>query len=90
MRRVHLTIAGIVQGVGFRWNARQQAVGLGLGGWVRNRADGRVECEVQGPPPAAAAFIAWAEHGPRHAEVEAVEVEELAPLADEDGFRDDD
>lgn len=86
MRRVHLLVSGIVQGVGYRWNAVRQAESLGLTGWVRNRADGRVECEAQGPAPAVASFIAWTRQGPRHAEVEDVAVADLPPRSGEDGF----
>jgi acylphosphatase len=38
-----------VQGVFFRESTRQEAVALGLSGWVRNHADGCVECCFIGP-----------------------------------------
>lgn len=42
-------VRGSVQGVGFRWWARAKAKELGLVGYARNLADGRVEVCAQGP-----------------------------------------
>lgn len=39
----HFQIRGRVQGVGFRYFARREALRLGLRGWVRNCTDGSVE-----------------------------------------------
>jgi len=39
---------GRVQGVGFRWFVLNEAQQLGLGGWVRNEADGTVSGEAEG------------------------------------------
>ena len=47
MRRAHITISGIVQGVFFRSTSRHQAMRLGLGGWAKNRRDGKVEIVVE-------------------------------------------
>lgn len=41
--RVHAVVAGLVQGVGFRYFTVMTAGKLGLGGWVRNCYDGSVE-----------------------------------------------
>ena len=46
-RRVRVTIEGRVQGVFFRACTRDEAARLGLAGWVRNRADGTVEAEIE-------------------------------------------
>ena len=35
--------------MGFRWWTRSRALELGLTGWARNCADGRVEIVAQGP-----------------------------------------
>ena len=43
-----VTVVGRVQGVGFRWYAKELADALGLTGWVRNCDDGSVELEVEG------------------------------------------
>jgi acylphosphatase len=52
-----LTVTGKVQGVGFRWFARELAESLGLAGWVRNREDGGVEAEVEGEEAALDEFL---------------------------------
>jgi len=45
-RTVHYS--GRVQGVGFRWRARHALEPLGLGGYVCNLRDGRVELVLEG------------------------------------------
>jgi len=40
--------SGRVQGVGFRYTAKQLAKGFDVTGWVRNLDDGRVELQVMG------------------------------------------
>ncbi|MGI4895618.1 MAG: acylphosphatase [Janthinobacterium lividum] len=42
-------VSGEVQGVGFRWWTRAQALALGLVGSASNKADGRVEVVAEGP-----------------------------------------
>lgn len=70
----HLSIHGLVQGVGFRESMCREAQRLGARGWVRNRLDGSVEAVVDGPPAACQALIAWARRGPRAARVTRVDV----------------
>ena len=48
MIRKHMIFHGWVQGVGFRWRARQAADLYGCTGWVRNEWDGTVSMEIQG------------------------------------------
>ena len=47
--RCTVFVRGHVQGVGFRWWTRARALELGLTGWARNTADGRVEVVAEGP-----------------------------------------
>lgn len=63
-------VKGRVQGVFFRQSTREQALRLGLAGWVRNRLDGAVEGEVSGGDAAALdAFRTWLQRGPPRAQV---------------------
>ena len=71
--RLYVVIRGRVQGVGFRYSAYRQAQALGVAGWVRNRADGSVEAEVEGERSALEAFLEWCQDGPPLARVAAVE-----------------
>lgn len=78
IRRV-VTVRGVVQGVSFRWYARQEADRLGLTGWVRNERDGSVRLEVQGPEADVEEFLTWVRLGPVHARVSSVDIEEVEP-----------
>ena len=49
MQRRTYYFTGYVQGVGFRFTARQAASGRRVTGFVRNLADGRVELVLEGP-----------------------------------------
>jgi acylphosphatase len=50
--RLTAWVRGRVQGVGFRWWVRSQALALGLVGWAENLADGRVKVVAEGPKDA--------------------------------------
>ncbi len=72
--RLHVYVSGRVQGVGFRYSAYARAIELGLTGWVRNLADGRVEGEFEGPRTDLDTMLAWCKEGPRLARVTDVEI----------------
>ena len=74
MKTVRLTIAGRVQGVGYRLWAERTATALGIRGWVRNRADGSVELLATGDEGAVAGLIEACRQGPRAAMVTDVAV----------------
>jgi acylphosphatase len=86
LKTVRLRVEGRVQGVGFRAWTTREATARGLGGWVRNRADGSVEAVLAGPPDAVDEMTALCHQGPSVARVTKVSVspepDSLAP-----GFR---
>lgn len=84
--RVHVRVSGRVQGVGFRYATCAQAEHLGLGGWVRNLADGSVEAIFEGPAAQVAQAVAWCRTGPTGAWVAEVQTEPQTPIG-ESGFR---
>ena len=73
--QLHLRIHGQVQGVFFRYSAREQAEKLGLGGWIRNNLDGSVEALAEGERDKLEQFIIWCRKGPPGAEVQKLKVE---------------
>ena len=70
-------VSGRVQGVWYRASARQQAKALGLVGYARNLADGRVEVQVCGDPGAVERLLDWLASGPPQAVVTDVTTEDL-------------
>lgn len=74
---VRVEVRGRVQGVGFRDATRRRARELGAMGWVRNGDDGSVLVHVEGPAEAVEALLAFLGDGPRGAEVEAVDAEDV-------------
>lgn len=74
-QQAKLIISGRVQGVCFRAFAREEALRLGLTGWVRNVGEDRVELLLEGKREALDQFIVWAHKGPPAARVEHVCVE---------------
>jgi acylphosphatase len=85
-KRVRVHVSGDVQGVGFRWYTREQAMGAGLAGSVRNLPDGRVEAVFEGDADVVDRLVQWCRKGPGLARVDHVEVIEEEPTG-ESGFR---
>lgn len=86
MIRKRLVISGRVQNVFYRDWLTEQAEGLGIQGWVRNRADGSVEAVVEGAPEAVESIIARARMGSPASRVEDVAESDDAPVETLDGF----
>jgi acylphosphatase len=78
-RAIVAHVSGRVQGVYYRQHTRLRGSALGLAGWVRNLEDGRVMVFAQGPREAVEALVDWLWTGPPHAQVVAVEVDDVPP-----------
>lgn len=75
----HVMVMGRVQGVGYRAWTGDQAILLGLQGWVRNRQDGSVEAVFAGPQDAVMQMIEMCHRGPPPANVKSVVVSDATP-----------
>ena len=72
--RLTAWVHGHVQGVGFRWWVRAQALELGLVGWATNLDDGRVEVVAEGDRETLARLVERLREGPPAASVTDVQV----------------
>jgi acylphosphatase len=75
--RVHVTLHGRVQGVGFRFNTKIKGILNGLKGWVKNNSDGTVEIIADGKKENIKKLISWCNKGPFMSRVDDIEVEWL-------------
>ncbi len=73
--RIHAIVTGHVQGVGFRAFTRHHATQKKLQGWVRNRANGTVELEAEGPRNVLEAFLSILHEGPQYSRVSQISVD---------------
>lgn len=71
-------IHGRVQGVGFRHFVMTRARSLRLRGFVRNLADGSVECLAAGPAEQLLELERHLRQGPAHSRVAGVDAEDSA------------
>ncbi len=72
--RLHATVTGRVQGVGFRYHILKAAQENNLTGWVRNLRDGRVEVIAEGCLCALNLLLQSIRKGPPSAVVDDVQV----------------
>ncbi len=80
-------ISGRVQGVGYRFFTLEAGAREGLGGFVRNLEDGRVEAQAEGERAGLDRFERALYQGPPGARVERVGVEALVPSGRRPTFR---
>jgi acylphosphatase len=76
MKRIHVFVSGIVQGVAFRYFAIRKAKDLGVKGWVKNLLSGKVEIIAEGEDWKLKDFVKEIKMGPPAATVTGVEVKE--------------
>jgi len=81
--RVH--VEGRVQGVYFRASTKTEAGRRNICGYAKNLLDGRVEVLACGQKESVDELVAWLHHGPAHAEVTRVDIEEV-DLSAPEGF----
>ena len=86
MIRLQLRFIVRVQGVGFRWTARNIADSLGLTGWVLNDWDGSVLMEVQGKKETIEKLIEGLERG-TFINIERIEREQIPLTEYEHSFK---
>jgi len=77
MKSIAIQIQGRVQGVGFRYNAKQVAIANNISGIVKNMRDGSVYIEASGSDEEIEQFVNWCHNGPKWAYVEKVDVSEI-------------
>lgn len=87
MRRAHIVVSGLVQGVFFRSFVQENALKLGLKGFVRNLPSGEVEAVVEGYDEGIEKLIGKLKAGPPSARVENVDVKWQPYKGEFDGFR---
>lgn len=83
--RRHLIISGLVQGVGFRWRARQAANAVGATGWIRNDSIGTVSMELQGTEAQIDRVLQTLDRAP-WIRIESIKTRTIPLEADERGF----
>lgn len=77
--------SGLVQGVGFRWEAKTLAGQLGLTGWARNESDGTVVVEIEGGADRIDRFLRAMRRVSRF-DITDIEAEDLPPVGNEKTF----
>ena len=84
--RLHATVEGRVQGVGFRAFVEQSAELFNLKGWVRNRWDGSVEVAAEGERQDLEKLLAALRRGPRASGISEVRFEWQAAMGEFTNF----
>ena len=86
MVRKHIIFYESVQGVGFRWRARNAAEHFSCTGWAKNEWDGSVSMEIQGEEEDIDRVILAIEKG-TFVRIDNMDVKMLPVVEREYGFR---
>ncbi|WP_171172549.1 acylphosphatase [Streptomyces sp. I05A-00742] len=85
--RLTAWVRGHVQGVGFRWFTRENALRIGgLIGFASNLADGRVQVVAEGPRTECEQLLDWLRDGDTPGRVDGVTEIWATPRGGYDGF----
>lgn len=76
-KAVSITVRGRVQGVGFRYYVKRNAIHLGVQGYVKNQDDGTVYVEAVGDGDSIDTLIAVCKEGPILSKVSTIEVKDI-------------
>ena len=74
-----IIVKGRVQGVGYRWFAREQATKLNILGYVKNLSNGNVELSIEGAEQDVMQYIHTLRTGPSFSNVTDLDIYELDP-----------
>jgi acylphosphatase len=83
---VGVLVKGKVQGVYYRQSTREQAIKIGVTGFVQNLKDGDVYLVAQGSEEQLQHLFTWCKRGPLLARVDSVSQERLSDQPDFTGF----
>lgn len=72
--RARILVSGIVQGVFFRSQTRQEARSYNVTGWIGNRSDGKVEAVFEGEEISVRKLVEFCRSGSPGARVDKIEV----------------
>ena len=72
-KRLEARVYGFVQGVGFRYFVKRNALKLGLNGYAKNLPDGSVEVVAEGSEDALLKLLEYLREGNSYSQVEKVD-----------------
>ena len=85
-KRARVCYSGRVQGIGFRYTAREVACGYEVTGFVQNLSDGRVEIAAEGEQEEVVAFLDAIKASQLGSHIRQVDVAWLEPRNEEKQF----